>query len=638
MPTEPLRDCANFAGELLGNLLPPATARSPRSFVALLLILIATLGSARPVGAASLTDYDGHPFVTNRAPVLRFERKTRPNLLGIDYDFPEQTAHGVALLSRFPEFRLSDRRIHVDGPWYDNDEANLHFTRGITTMGAIPRYREKEDAPTNLRRLPPSQKWMLMTDPVWYAAAARLVKQLEREEPASPHIPALRCLSERHCYTNDRAAYLALGRYAFESERWPTDQQGKFVGYPAIDIETTDGWQNQRDCNGWLYQGMAESAREHGLDIVPLLYGQWQFSVGCFWESARQGGKGDPEYLLAEKDFLAGPDPTLTACQQNDGILSMDGYQQAVWGREPFYQRHPDGSLVLRDGLPVFSERAETTAYGWKLRLEKGEARQCLDNLYRTALRMYLQHHRRAGQYPADSSLSKSFLSNCKIGAWSRYSNEGLQGIEQNDRPLPSWLLDLLIGMYLFTADDIVLWSSDMNFYPGPLGGNYTNTWQYNAHGVLESVVKAAHRYSALDPLHAAPGAFQWCWFNLPVVNKNESAGDRYFEKPIAMGKLRQFDGHTWLELFVAWPALDNQPATLTVWLEPNGQRSKAYTIKLPHGRTYFLDAWQLPDGYSKLAGRDVLLRGTDLLGVQRTWRGDWREPADNASPTPAAF
>ena len=407
------------------------------------------------------------------------------------------------------------------------------------------------------------------------------------------------------------------------------------MGYPAIDIETTGGWEHQRNCFGWLYQGLAQGAQEQGLKTVPMLYGQWQFSVGCFWESMRQGGNGEPEYLRPEMDFLAGPDPTLVACQENHGILSMDGYQQAMWGREPFYQGHPDGSLRLVNGLPAWSDLKTTTAYGWSLALEPGEARQCLDNLYRTALRMYLQHHRRAGQYPAHSDLRKPFLTNCKIGAWSRYSNEGLQGIKQNDRPLPGWLLDLLIGMYLFTADDVVLWSSDMNFIPGPLGGNYTNAWRYNAHGVLESVVKAAHRYSALDPLHASEGRYQWCWFNLPVVNKNETPGERYFEKPIAMGKLRAFEGHTWLELFVAWPALDQTSHTFKVWLDKDGQRSNAYTIQLAHGRTCFYDAWQLPDSFAGLEGQHVWLRTTDLLGVQRTWRGDWRQVADNRTPTP---
>ena len=577
--------------------------------------------------AAPLADYHGHPFVTNPAPVLRFERKSSPNLTGIDYDLPEQTAHGVAWLARFPAFKLSDRRLHVDGPWYDTDAANLHFTRGIATVGAIPRYREHDDAPTNVRKLPPSQKWSLMIDPVWYAAAVRLVRDLEKSNPSDPRIPALRLLGEKHCYTDDMAAYMELGRYAFESERWPTDLKGEFVRYPSIDIETTDGWEHQRNCNGWLYQGMAEAARRRGVKIVPMLYGQWQYSVGCFWESMRQGGNGDPEYLLPEKDFLAAPDPTLVACQENDGILSMDGYQQAMWGTEPFYKHNPDASLQLAGGLPVYNDLKETSAYGWTLRLEPGEGRQCMENLYRTALRLYLQHHRRAGEYPSNSTLRKDFLSRCVIGAWSRYTNEGLQGIQQNDRPLPPWLLDMIISMYLFTADDIILWSSDMNFNPGPVGGNYTNAWHYNAHGVLESVVKAAHRYSALDPLHAPNRPFEWCWFNLPVVNKNETPGDRYFEKPIAMGKLRQFENRTWLELFIAWPAIDGQPHPVKVWIEKDGRRSPVYDIQLRNGRTCFLDAWQLPASFTDLQGEHVWLQTTDLLGTQRTWRGDWRKP-----------
>jgi hypothetical protein len=583
-------------------------------------------------------DYDGHPFVTQSAPVLEFERRQAPRLEGIDYPFDEQTAHGVALLSRFPAFILSDRRIHVDGPWYDTEEANLHFTRGITTVGAIPRYREKEKAPTNLRKLPAEQKWTLMTDPGWWGHALRLADKLEKKDSKDPRIAALRTFGAGHCFTNDQAAYLELGRYVFQQERFALDSRGRGVRYPAIDIETTDGFPHQRNCIGWLYQGMAEAAGEQNLAIVPMLYGQWQFSVGTFHESMRQGGKGEPEYLMREKDFLAYPDPTLVACQQNHGILSMDGYQQAMWGQEPFYKRNPDGSLKLINGLPAFNAATQTTAYGWKLRLEAGEAKQCLDNLYRSATRMYLQHHRMAGRYPAQSGMRKPFLSNCSVGAWSRYSNEGVQGIQQNDRPLPGWLLETLIGLYLFTADDITLWSSDMNFYPGPLGGNYTNAWRYNAHGVLESVVRAAHRYSALDPLHRADGEFQWCWFNLPLINKNETAGDRYFEKPIAMGKLRRFEGRTWLELFISWPALDNTPREFKVWLDKDGQRSSAYTLRLPHGRTYFLDAWQLPETFTGLEGKHVWLRTTDLLGKSRTWRGDWRASVEQNVSTPADY
>jgi len=619
-------------GRLLG---PMSILRIGRTVWSLGFQIALVAGLALAAHGANNVDYDGHLFVTQSAPVLKFERRLAPKLEGIDYPFEEQTAHGVALLSRFPEFKLSDRRIHVDGPWYDSDEANLHFTRGITSIGAIPRYREKENTPTNLRKLPPEQKWSLMTDPQWWGQAVRLADKLERKDPTDTRIAALQAFGLKHYFTNDEAAYLELGRYTYQQERWPTDKLGRGVLYPSIDIETTYGFEHQRNCNGWLYQGMAQAANEAGFRIKPMLYGQWQFSVGCFWESMRQGGTGEPEYLKKEKDFLAYPDPTLVACQQNNGIISMDGYQQAIWGHEPFYQRNDDGTLKLVNGVPAFSKLKETTAYGWKLKLENGEAKVCLDNLYRTALRMYLQHHRMAGKYPTNNTLRKPFLTNCKIGAWSRYSNEGVQGIVQNDRPLPGWLLDTIIGLYLFTADDITLWSSDFNFYPGALGGNYTNTWRYNAHGVLESVVRAAHRYSALDPLHAAGGEYQWCWFNLPVVNKNETLGDRYFEKPIAIGKLRQFEGHTWLELFVSWPGLDHTARELTVWLDKDSQRSQPYRIRLPHGRTYFLDAWQLPDSFKNLEGKDVWLRTTDLLGQQRTWRGDWRVANNSDTPTP---
>jgi hypothetical protein len=141
-----------------------------------------------------------------------------------------------------------------------------------------------------------------------------------------------------------------------------------------------------------------------------------------------------------------------------------------------------------------------------------------------------------------------------------------------------------------------------------------------------------------LDPLHNADGKFQWCWFNLPVVNRNETPGDRYFEKPIAMGKLRRFEGHSWLELFIAWPALDATSKDLKVWIDQDGKRSPAYTIQLRHGRTYFYDAWQLPDEFKAVEGQNVWLRGTDLLGRQRTWRGDWRKTADNSVGVPNDF
>jgi hypothetical protein len=352
----------------------------------------------------------------------------------------------------------------------------------------------------------------------------------------------------------------------------------------------------------------------------------------------RQNGNGEPEYLRPEKDFLAGPDPTLQIVNELHGAIAMDGYMQAIWGNEPFYKRNPDGSLLLHNNQPVWNDITQTTAYGQQIPLEAGEAEHCLSDLYRQAVRMYLMHHRFAGQYPERSDMVKPFLANARISAWTRITNEGLQGITANDRPLPPWLLEMLTGMYLFSADDLVVWSSDITGPAGPLGADYSKDWKYNAHGTIESIVKAAHRYSALDPLHAGQSPFTWCWFRLPMVDKNQSEGERPYQKPIVWAKIRTFGNKPWLELFAAYPASDNRSTDFKIWIDKNGKRSSAYTIQVANGRSTFYDAWQLPTGFGALEGKDIWLRFTDAAGKVRTWRGDWRAPVDEtvATPSPA--
>ncbi|HOS94916.1 MAG TPA: hypothetical protein PLQ54_16480, partial [Armatimonadota bacterium] len=67
----------------------------------------------------------------------------------------------------------------------------------------------------------------------------------------------------------------------------------------------------------------------------------------------------------------------------------------------------------------------------------------------------------------------------------------------------------------------------------------------------------------------------------------------------------------------------------LTVWAEKDGARTPEYRVELANGRSSFLDAWQLPDGFESVEGRDVFVRFTDPLGRAHTWCGDWRETAD---------
>lgn len=567
-------------------------------------------------------DSQGRPIITSPAPALRFELRTAPRPGGVDYPFAEQTARGAAVLSRFPTFSLSDRRIHVSGPWYSDPSANLLFRHGVTSLEAMPNFR-LEPGPCDIRDLRRDRKWQLMCDPLFWGYALQLADRLEAANPADPRIAALREFGRNHRFTPDEQAFRALGAFAWQGESDQADSDGGGVAFPCIDIELTGGWEHQRSCFGWIYEGMAKAAAEKGLTITPITYGQWTFSVGAVAQSMRSGGRGYPEYLLPQNDYLSTPDPTLSVVERLGGVISMDGYMQGIWGNEPFYQRNRDGSLVLKDGKPLFSTCAATTAYGQAIPLETNEAARCLQDLYRQAARLYLMHHWMAGEYPSMSVMRRPYLRRSTIGAWTRITNEGVQGVEHNDRPLPGWLMETLTGLYLFLADDIVVWSSDTNTKPGPLGADHSATWQYNAHGVVEYIIKAAHRYSSLDPVHHGP--FRWCWFNLPMVNQNETDGDRYDQKPLVFGKLRSYKGKPWVEMWAAFPALDDQPCTLQVWATKGARKSPVYTIKLANGRTSFLDAWQLPAGFDGLEGEDITLRYRDQLGKVHQIRGDWR-------------
>lgn len=586
--------------------------------------------------SAPTSDYAGQPVITEPAPNLTFERRDLPRPGGIDYPFAEQTAQGVAVFDRFPEFSLRDRWVHWSGPWYSDPAANGHFTHGVTSIEVMPNYRQ---GPSNNMAVPAEHKWMLMMDPLWWRAAGDLADQLAAADPADARIPALRLLADEHRMIPDEAAYVSLGRFVWEHDRTATDDAGRGFRYAMIDIEGTEGWEHHRDCFGWMYRGLGEASAADGEPIVPVTYGSWTFMVGLMYFSERQNGTGEPVYLLPEHDFVPQPDPTLNAVDDLGGALSMDGYLQAIWGEEPFYQRHPDGSLVLADGVPQFSTLDHTTLYGQPVRLEPGEAEHTLSDLYRQAARMYLMYHRMAGEYPSHSGLRKPFLTNSRVGGWTRVTNEGLLGIEQNDRPVPAWELELMTMIYLMTADHIVAWGVETNCPPAPPASDMTDTWRYNAHGVWEAMLKAMHRYSVNDPLHEPyePGGepFQWCWFNLPMVEQNKVDGERYDQKPLVIGKIRQFEGRSWLELMAAWPAMDDHPAELLLWVDQDGQRSPAYPINLRNGRSIFYDAWRLPEQFEVLTGEDVWLRFTDQLGVERTWRGDWRLEVDATVPTP---
>ncbi|RYG59394.1 hypothetical protein EON80_25775, partial [bacterium] len=116
---------------------------------------LAVFLSAQSLGQTSLpsADFAGRAFQTAKAPTLQFKRRTVPRPRGNDYPFISQNARGGALFSRFPAFTLSDRRIHVSGPWYDSPAASDMFSRGITSIEAMPNFRLDPPGLTEVRQL-----------------------------------------------------------------------------------------------------------------------------------------------------------------------------------------------------------------------------------------------------------------------------------------------------------------------------------------------------------------------------------------------------------------------------------------------------------------------------------------------------
>lgn len=577
-------------------------------------------------------DYAGRPVVTQMVPRLTFEAKRAPSSKGIDYPFAEQTAFGIARFERFPTFSLSDRRIHLSGPWYDSELANTQFPRGITSIEAIPANRV---GPTDIRKLPYSQKRQVISDQMLWDYAARLVTELTAKNPADPRISLLRIFATDHKYVqNGRDSFLELGRRIWLAERATTDAKQQGVMYISIEVATTRRPEWQRECVGAIYEGMVEVATKAGVTLVPITSGQATAAHGPFYQSVRLEEKGDPAYLLPENDFFAASDNTLKVCDAMRGVVSMDFYNHAIWGEEPFLMRESDGTPIVTGDSLRYNPIKVTKAYGNNIPLEQGEAERCLSEIYEQAQRMYLMHHHLAGQYPANSNLRKDFLKNVRVGAWTRFTNEQGGGIVSEGRPITPWMMEMLAGMYLFTADDLVVQGAEM-----PLstpGADNSKIFRFNAHSVVEYVMKAAHRYSVLDTIHKGP--FQWCWFRLPIVDRNKPDGERYYQKPIVFAKIRVINNQPWLELFATWPALDQQPASFKLWLDKDGKKSSAYTIDLANGRSYFYDAWQLPAGFSNIEGKNVWLRFKDQAGTMRTWRGEWREAVDDSVPTPADF
>ncbi|MGI8755084.1 MAG: hypothetical protein ACR2MB_04330 [Acidimicrobiales bacterium] len=192
-------------------------------FTAASLCPAAVFAAPRNLPLLPTADFAERAFVMQKAPVLKFEKRMAPRLYGVDYPFAPQTARGVALFSRFPPFTLRDRRIHVSGPWYSDAHANLHFSRGITSIEALPNFRlPNADPSTDVRFLPRARKWQLINDPLLWRHAGELADELAAKNPQDERIAPLRVLASDHKFVPHEAAYREVGKHLWRGETAPS--------------------------------------------------------------------------------------------------------------------------------------------------------------------------------------------------------------------------------------------------------------------------------------------------------------------------------------------------------------------------------------------------------------------------------
>ncbi|WP_461141209.1 hypothetical protein [Spirosoma pomorum] len=578
-------------------------------------------------GAMQGTDFEGRPYVATSAPVIPFEVKNSPYTFGVDYPYPEQTAKGVANLRRFPEFNLPANKLHIMGPWYNDGYANeSNFSRGVTSIVTLPNFRS-EGAPQSIVHLPRSQKNDMIGDPVLHAIA----RTLAAGDPTHPNADAWAWLGHSKTFTPNQAAYMEIGRQLWNQERSLQDVNNQGVTYICVDMEDSHPWELNRFCVGSVYLGLCQAAAEEGLQVIPYLYSNGIGQVGIIGFS--DVVNGFPEYLQDRFDWFNNEDTLVQALNQYNGVATVDTYIQAVWGLEDFLARDESGNAYTDgQGEPVFSSLGQTTVYGQVIYLEPGEAKRALQDLYEQSTRLYLMNHRLAGAYPVYGGQRRPSLVNAQMGSFTRNSNEGVDGTIQNDRPVPAWQLEMFNSMNLFLSNHIYCWGVDFNHEPGAVGADHSSVWSYQAHGTMESIVRALHRRSAFAQIQTAQ--FKWLWFNLAIVNNLRADGNTYSQKALTHGKILNVNGAAWLELWFAFPCADNKPKLFTVWVTKNGVQSEPFQCWIQSGRHYFYDAFPLPGvfSYDQLEGADVCLHYVDEHGVNRYFRGDYRVDASGLS------
>lgn len=571
------------------------------------------------------TDSTGKLYVSSKVPIFTKNVLPFPPGSGISVKIPEQTAQGLANFDRFINHAgqgMRDKKLIVFGPWHPAVADNKHFDHLVDGVNCWPNFR-LPGAVSSTNNLDPARKFFMYSDAEVRATAAGLLSA----NPNSPFVSAWNSMANAHDYTSNPGAFQAIGVKMWQDARIIFDSQGRGLKYISLDLETTDDYQLNRECLGNIYAGYCGQAALDGFSVEPNLYGQSSFRVDVYNTSLKQFVTGLPEYLRDYMDLFPSPaaDATIKACNDYHGAVTDDGYFQRLWPEDlNLLLRNPDNTLQLAGGLPQYNTSpTQGTVYGQTIPLEASEAPHFMSDFMRNFARKFVQRYWFANGYPSTESLRRAGMENTKFGTYLRVSSEAVAGMIYNDRPMPYWLLKLIQFYNLFESDISVAWGDDWNQTPlAP--GQASPKWSYAAGGTLEAILHAAEEYAYYDDYHV--GEVKRAWFNLDIVSSNNIDGEFVYQKIVLKVKIRTVGGKQYIEVFACQPLLDNTSMTVKLFWKKNGKTSKAYTIVLLNGRSFHYSMFQVPDDteFLNLSGDDLVARFTDLLGVVRTWPGNY--------------
>ncbi|WP_266362057.1 hypothetical protein [Tellurirhabdus rosea] len=605
-------------------------------------------------------DYRGVQFTITTAPNLpAAPLRMYPNQADNEYTYQLQAATAAALIKRIPAFNLGGRKLLMTNPIYTNPGWDVTASRSIISR-----------AQNNYDRLTPDRKHFFADTQVYeHAAAVAMNTGLPIE---------LRADAARFAGTNGFAGRpipvevvaavgagwgplpasietaKEIGRSLFG--QWLTDPYIGQAKYFIINVEqsgpspgTSGNYfiENLKMFAG-VQAGMLERVNSHfGAEaagkIVFVPYGVATFQSG-FSANSAPDGEGKPAFYArpGAYDNSVFMD-TLKACE---GGMAVDSYIKGIWERD-FFQLDAQGRVQTEGGQPKWNEVAHNfTAGGRTYNIEALECQHAAHEYYGHFGKLFgVLWNLNGGAYPVSTTSRAADSVGIQAAAYTRHTAESMAYIaniphplmNQNNRPLPEWLVDFHAVGSMFLAKYYVHWAPPAARRTAP-GVKYQEPDEdMPADAVFEYITKAAHRVSLVKDAVDADG--KWVFFKHPYISQNKVDGEHFHQKPLVFGKLyTAANGKKCLAVYAAFPVQGmNQTTKVRLFANTGVANSSAYVIDVK-GRRASLVRFQLPDNMQNVEPKDIYCAFTDLAGTARIWRGDLRENVPGGMAVPADY